>query len=493
VREEEDMPVSRRDILKMGLTAAPSLALTRLAEAQIGDPGSPPILPFRRPLNIPPEIVAGGSPIDITMDETTADIIPGRETPVWAYNGSYPGPTIRARAGDDAATTTVVQTNQLQEAMSVHLHGAHVVPTSDGHPNDLIQPGGNKTYVYPNTQLPATLWYHDHAVDVTGPHVYMGLAGFYITSDDFEDALGLPSGSNDIPLLIQDRLFNRNGSFAYPRTDDAINRGVIGDRILVNGVIQPFLQVARRKVRFRLLNGSNSRIYDFRLSNGQPLIQIGSDGGLLPVAVPRSVIRLGPSERADVVIDFTDLANGTSIFLRNTNRMLPLSRDRAPREILRFDVNGAQTVTPPIATLRPHLPVTGGNTRNFQLSRVFQPDGRPTWLINGETYNPASIIADNVVNNSTEVWRFQNNSNLTHPMHIHLVQFKIVDIGGVPPLLGDDGWKDTVNVPPFTNVGVRMRFGVWNAGAGPTGTYVFHCHVLEHEDHAMMAQFSVVP
>lgn len=489
------MPVSRRELLKLGLTAAPSLALTRLAEAQIGDPGSPPIYPFRRALVIPPEIVAGGSTIDITMQEAMADIIPGRPTPVWAYNGIYPGPTIRAQAGLSAATVTVNQQNDLPEPMSIHLHGAHVQPDSDGHPNDLIAPGGNKDYVYPNTQLPATLWYHDHAVDLTGPHVYMGLAGFYLTSDSFETnpALNLPTGAQDVPLLIQDRLFNRNGTLAYPQSDDAINRGVIGDRILVNGRIQPFFSVSRRKMRFRLLNGSNARIYDLRLSNGQPFIQVGSDGGLLTAAVSRNVIRLGPAERADVVIDFTNVASGTQIFLRNTNRMIPLSMDRAPREILRFDVGGAQTMTGPITALRPVAPLGAEvGTRNFTLGRIFLPDGRPVWRINGLTYDPG-VIQANPSNNDIEIWRFQNNSNFVHPMHIHLVQFQIQDIGGVPPAAGDDGWKDTVNVPPFTNVGVKMRFGRWDGAAGPTGTFVFHCHNLEHEDHAMMAQFDVTP
>jgi spore coat protein A, manganese oxidase len=494
-----NMPVSRRDILKVGLAAAPSLALTRLAEAQIGDPGSPTVFPFRRALPIPATLSPTDSTptqdtYDITMQEALADIIPGRPTPVWTYNGTYPGPTIRARAGAQAKTVVVNQTNDLPQAMSVHLHGAHVLPTSDGHPNDLITPnGGTKPYTYPNTQLPATLWYHDHAVDVTGPHVYMGLAGFYIQSDDVEDALGLPSGSNDVPLLVQDRLFNRNGSFAYPLSDDAINRGVIGDRILVNGVIQPFHAVTRRKVRFRLLNGSNSRIYDFRLSNGQPFIQIGSDGGLLPLAVPRTMIRLGPAERADVVIDFTDVPSGTSIYLRNTNRMIALNRDRAPREILRFDVGGGQTVTAPITALRTFTPPgLESVTRQFTLGRIFLPDGRPVWQINGQTYNQNVDLAS-PTNGATELWTFQNNSNLIHPMHIHLVQFQIQTIGGLPPALGDNGWKDTVNVPPLSNAVVKMRFATFDNSPGFTGRYVFHCHVLEHEDMAMMAQFNVTP
>lgn len=487
------MAVSRRDLLKMGLLAAPGASLARLAAAQVQDPGSPPVFPFTRALRIPATLSPGGGPpgqdnYTITMQEAMADIFPGRPTPVWAYNGSYPGPTIRARAN---RPVVIRQNNNLSEDVSVHLHGGHTPAASDGHPTDLIAPGAFKDYTYPNGQLPATLWYHDHAVDTTGPHVYMGLAGFYIISDTFEDNLNLPGpGPNgmfqhDVPLVIQDRLFNHNCSLSYPLTDDALNRGVLGDRILVNGLIQPFFQVTRRKWRFRLLNGSNARIYDFTLSNGQPFIQIGSDGGLLSAPVNRTLIRLGPAERADVVIDFTGVPQGTQVFLRNTNRMVPLTMDRAARDILRFDVGATAADTSVVpATLRPFTPLgTEVITRDFGLTRGFQ-NGRFVWFINGQLFDPARVDA-NVTRGDIEIWRFNNSSALTHPMHVHLVQFQIIDINNQPPGPGDDHWKDTVNVPPAGVVRVKARF------ADFMGTYVFHCHVLEHEDHAMMAQFSV--
>jgi spore coat protein A len=465
------------------------MSLGRLAEAAVGDPGSPPVFPFTRPLVIPPTLTPGPGPAGqdsytITMQEATANIIPGRPTPVWAYNGIYPGPTIRARRNRQV---NIRQVNNLSESMSVHLHGAHVPPTSDGHPTDLIAPGQQKDYNYPNNQLPAPLWYHDHAVDVTGHHVYMGLSGFYLMSDSTEDNLNLPGpGTNgqfqhDVPLLIQDRLFNKNGSFSYPLTDDALVRGVLGDRILVNGVIQPFFPVTRRKWRFRLLNGSNARIYDFALSNGQPFIQIGSDGGLLSAPVTRNVIRLGPAERADVVIDFTGLTFGQQVFLRNLNRMVPLTVDRAPRDIMRFDIGSSASDSSQVpASLRPFTAPGTEDVppRDFILSRGVQ-NGRTVWFINAQLFDENRIDA-NVVLGNTERWRFINNSNVSHPMHIHLVQFVVVGAGA-----GDDHWKDTVNVPPGGTVEVRARFTDY------TGTYVFHCHVLEHEDHAMMAQFSV--
>jgi spore coat protein A len=486
---------SRRDLLKLGLMTPPAMALGHLVEAGVGDPGSPPTFPFTRPLVIPPLAQTSGpqppgqDSYAINMQLAMANIIQGRQTPVWTYNGSYPGPTIRARANRQV---NVRFTNNLGEAMSVHLHGGRTAPTSDGHPTDLINPGNFKDYTYPNAQLPAPLWYHDHAVDVTGPHVYMGLSGFYIMTDTTEENLNLPGpgpggGSTpydfDIPLVIQDRMFNHNGSLAYPLTEDALIRGVLGDRILVNGVVQPFFQVVRRKWRFRLLNGSNARIYDLALSNGQPFRQIGSDGGLFDAPVDRTVIRLGPAERADVVIDFTNAPTGSQIFLRNLNRMVPLTVDRAARDIMRFDIGNSVSDNSNVpATLRPFNapPTTGVTDRNFLLTRSVV-NGRTVWFINGQLFDPARIDVNNIPLGSTERWTFTNNSNVSHPMHIHLVQFVVEGAGP-----GDNRWKDTVNVPPGGNMMVRAQFN------GFTGTYVFHCHVLEHEDHAMMAQFRTV-
>jgi spore coat protein A len=482
------MPVSRRELLKRGLMAAPGLSLAaRLTEAQSNDPGSPPVFPFTRPLRIPPVLNPGGGPpgqdsYTITMQEALADIFPGRPTPVWTYNGIYPGPTIRAIANRQV---NVLQVNNLSQGVSVHLHGGHAPASSDGHPTDLIAPGMQKTYTYPNLQLPAPLWYHDHAVDLTGPHVYMGLAGFYLMTDTTEVNLNLPTGNNDVPLLFQDRLFNKNGTLFYPLTDDARVRGVLGDRMLVNGVIQPFFPVARRKWRFRLLNGSNARFYDFALSNGQPFIQIGSDGGLLSAPVNRTVIRLGPAERADVVIDFTNVPTGTQVFLRNLNRIIPTSLDRPARDIMRFDVGNVASDSSQVpATLRTFTP-PGAEvaTRDFTLTQGLQ-NGRPVWFINGLLFDE-NHIEFTVTRNTVELWRIVNSSTVTHSMHVHLVQFQVLDVVGVPPLPGDDHWKDTVNIPPGAIARVKARF------ADYPGTFVLNCSALERQDHAMMTQFAV--
>src|SRR5262249_39278496 len=275
------MLLTRRQLLKLGVLGGAGLLLPDKAYAQALH--SPPVQPFANPLVIPPVLAPISSDdsrdyYEITMEQTQAEIIPGTLTTIWAYNGLYPGPTIKARSGRPIA---IRQINQLPESMSIHLHGGHTPPSSDGHPYDLIPPGSDKQYDYPNNQRPCILWYHDHAVDYTGRHVYMGLAGFYILTDDLEDTLPLPTGDNDVPLLIQDRLFNADGALNYPLDDQTILAGVLGDTILVNGVIQPYFEVGTRKVRFRIVNGSNTRFYRLALSSGDPLIQIGSDGGLL--------------------------------------------------------------------------------------------------------------------------------------------------------------------------------------------------------------------
>jgi len=165
---------------------------------------------------------------------TKVEIIPGYRTTVWAFDGRFPGPTIRVQRGRPAV---VRQRNQLPEGISVHLHGGHVAPQDDGHPADLVQPGQFKDYLYPNTQLGATLWYHDHAVDATAPHIYAGLAGVYVIEDPAEGALGLPRGTCDIPLVIQDRAFAADGSLLYPGISDPalLMTGFLGDTLLVNG------------------------------------------------------------------------------------------------------------------------------------------------------------------------------------------------------------------------------------------------------------------
>jgi spore coat protein A len=314
----------------------------------------------------------------------------------------------------------------------------------------------------------------------------MGLAGFYLIHDDLEESLPIPHGKSDVALLLQDRLFDYHGALVYPLTDATIRTGVFGDRLLVNGAMQPYYQVARRKMRFRILNGSNARIYTLALSNGDPMIQIASDGGLLNSPASRQSITVAPGERIEVVIDFANYALGTSLILKN----LDTSGTPSIPDVMRFDVVRDEVDTSSIpAILRPERrlaekPATA--SRSFALQQTLE-NGRYVWTINGQLYDPARVDATPQLN-ATEIWTFTNNSGQAHPMHIHDIQWRILDVNGIPPAPGDDGMKDTFLVP---GAGGTVR--VIGTFIDNLGTYVSHCHNLEHADHAMMFNFAVQP
>lgn len=433
--------------------------------------------PFQAPLRVPPVAVpvrtdATTDHYEITMREAQVEIVPGKATTIWGYDGLFPGPTVRARAN---RAVSILQRNELPEPMSIHLHGGHVRPEMDGLPTDLIPPGGAKEYVYPNRQRPATLWYHDHAMHKTPEHVYRGLAAFYLLSDDLEDRLGLPSGERDIPLLLQDRKIGEDGSLIY----EFDHNGVLGNVIVVNGIAHPYFEVEAAPYRFRLVNGANARVFDLALDPTEPLTLIGTDGGLLPGPVAVPSVTLASAERAEIVIDFSRKAVGTTIVLRN--RLAPAD---APG-LIRFDVVRPTTVSssPLPATLRPVDPLPPPSViRDIVLS--FDA-AKGAWVLNGLGFDPNRIDLFPRLG-TTEVWRFRNESNFIHPMHLHLVFFQVLSRNGSPPRAFERGWKDTVQVRAGETVELAARFGDF------TGTYVYHCHVLEHAERAMMAQFRVV-
>jgi FtsP/CotA-like multicopper oxidase with cupredoxin domain len=322
----------------------------------------------------------------------------------------------------------------------------------------------------------------------------MGLAGFYILQDDVELGLNLPSGSYDIPLVIQDRQFNSDGSLYYPPiTSDIIKNGFEGDTILVNGAVQPYFQVANRKYRFRILNGSNTRGYELTLENGSggyggsttSFVQIGTDGGLIAAPVTRSSIPLWGAERVEVIIDFSQFPVGTQLILKN-NMGYGNSGD-----IMRFDVVRQETDSSTVpSNLRPLATLPAASvTRDINLE--FDRN-RNRWVLNGKQFD-CNRIDQMPRLGATEIWRFNNRSGMVHPMHIHDIMFQIIggggghhssDWGSSSP--GVAGWKDTVAVGGWDSVQVKTQF------LDNIGPYVFHCHKLEHEDFSMMGQFQVV-
>ncbi|WP_394839832.1 multicopper oxidase domain-containing protein [Pendulispora rubella] len=471
-----------------------------------GGNDSPPPLEdrdFATPLVVPatltPLATAAAADADayhLTIKPGTAQMKPGRATPIVGFNGIFPGPTIIATRG---RPTQVTQTNAWNERVTVHNHGHKVAAESDGHPVDYITPGTSKVYTYPNDQPGGTFWYHDHTMDVTGRHVYGGLAGFYIIHDPAEDALNLPSGAYDVPLLLQDKTFNANNTTVFD--ERAIGAGFHGDTAVVNGVVNPFHEVATRKYRFRLLNGANAREWQLRFlvagsSTPLPFKVIASDGGLLAAPVNTTTLSMAPGERYDIVVDFANIPVNTRVTMANTASSQ--SRDDDDRRggggggggrgrdipsLMQFVVarQEADTSTVPakLANITRYKETDAKSRANVSLSF-----NNGDWGMNGRSYDPGRIDLTSKLDTVT-IWTLKNDSGLMHPFHKHLVEFNVLDINGQPPPPEMRGLKDTVAVPGRGTARIIFK------NEGFTGTYVFHCHKLEHEDHRMMLQEGV--
>ncbi|ANN17297.1 copper oxidase [Amycolatopsis orientalis] len=503
-------------LLAAGLTAPRLLARGAPGTGELLRSGLPLPEPFRVPLPVPPVLrphrTDGADHYTITQRAATAEILPGVRTPIWGYDGIFPGPTIESRRD---RTTVVRHRNELPVPTVVHLHGGHTPADSDGYPTDLVLPlsgwdtghaghgmadararitNGERDYVFPMRQRAATLWYHDHRMDFTGPAVYQGLAGFHLVRDDEEDALGLPSGERELPLMIADRSFDEHGAFAYPSLDRTLRttpgvesayvEGVFGDVILVNGAPWPVCEVAAVRYRIRVLNASNARRYDLALDPPPPggggFVQIGGDQGLLDAPRAHDHLPLGPAERYDLVIDFGRYPVGTEVALVNRLGTGPTA------QVMRFVVArraaDESRVPAKLGEIAPLTREQATTTREFSF-RAGTVHGRAGWVIGGEPFSPDVMSASPRLGD-VEIWRFV--ADIHHPVHLHLVGFRILSRGGRPPGPFDGGIKDTVDLNPGEAVEVIARFD------GYRGRYVFHCHNAEHEDMAMMANFEVV-
>ena len=498
--------VNRRDLLRMlgGAAAAAGVGVPLvggIAGASSTGTLVPSRLtlprPFQRPLPIPPAATPASSTqgvdrYEIVQRPGTAEMLPGVATPVWGYDGRFPGPTLRTRSG---RPVIVHHRNDLPVPTVVHLHGGHTPAESDGFPADLLHPTGtdpaaahadhrmdpaaritvgSRDYHYPMRQRAATLWYHDHRMDFTGPDVWRGLAGFHIVTDDEDDRLPLPRADRDLPLMIADRSFAADGSLAYP---DPAGRtaGVLGDVVLVNGVAWPFHEVGGARYRLRLLNASNARRYRLVLDPPAPFVQIGTDGGLLEAPREHDAVEMAPAQRFDVVVDFGRYPPGTRVRLINT------FGTGTSRDVLQFRVGGRITddtsVPAVLSAARIGQPV---RTRTFRF-RHDDVHGMPGWTINGAPFDPAVSIAHPRLG-ETEIWRLT--SDFHHPVHLHLAPFRVLSRGLGGPGPYDHGWKDTIDLRPAEQASLLVRFDDY------AGRFVLHCHNLEHEDMAMMAIFT---
>lgn len=464
-------------------------------------------------------------------------------TLIWGYEGIYPGPVIQVRRNEKVL---IKWDNQLPQKhflpvdktlhgmmdfpevrTVVHVHGAKVRPESDGYPKawytkDFEQTGAffeREIYCYTNRQPAATLWYHDHALGITRLNVYAGLVGFYLIRDSLEKKLNLPRGNYEIPLMIQDRSFNPDGSLFYPHqppggipgVDPSITPGVDGETIVVNGKVWPFLPVEPRKYRFRLLNSSNHRFYRMKFSPALPIYQIGSDGGFLTAPVELQELILAPGERADVIVDFSGYQGKHLILQNDAPSPFPNGAPVNPEttgEIMEFRVvlplKGKDTSWIP-EKLAPVIPLDENLVKvQRDLRMVVQRDeyGRLIFLLDGKRWHdPATEEPQRGV---VEVWNLINPGFAAHPIHLHQIQFQILnrqqfDIAHfnqtqeliftgppVPPEPNERGWKDTVRINPGEVTRIIVRFGPF------TGSYVWHCHLLEHEDYDMMRPLNVL-
>ena len=437
-------------------------------------------------------------------------------TPLWAYGGSVPGPMFEVRAGEGVL---IEWANELpskhflpidhslhgaepgvpEGRTVVHLHGAKTVPESDGYPEDWYVSGQSRLYHYPNDQAATLLWYHDHAMGINRLNIYAGLFGLYVIRDAREQALGLPSGRYEIPLVLFDRDAHADGRLSYPVSADPQRPWVpevFGELHLVNGKISPYLEVEPRRYRLRVLNAANGRFYRLSVPDGVDMHQIGADQGLLPAPLAVKQVLLAPAERADLLIDFAP-HRGARIELASDALALMQFRvgERAvpdpggmPRTLAGFErLSEAAAVK------------TRRLTLDESLNRVAESTGM---LLNNTPWHMP--ITEKPVLGTTEIWEIINLTDDTHPIHLHLVRFQILDrrrfdafqyqttntlryVGPVmPPEPNEMGWKDTARVNAKTVTRIIVPF------LGYAGRYVWHCHILEHEDNEMMRPYEVV-
>jgi FtsP/CotA-like multicopper oxidase with cupredoxin domain len=407
----------------------------------------------------------------------------GRTTDTWGFNGDYLGPTLRASAGE---TVVVNVHNSLSETTTVHWHGMHLPARYDGGPHQPIDPGQTWSPTWTIKQPATTLWYHPHPHGRTEKHVYRGLAGLFIIDDEHEAALDIPRtyGVDDIPLIVQDKRFHDDGSL-----DESDHRptGLLGDVVLVNGAVTPHLRVTSQRVRLRLLNASTARIYSFGFSDNRTFALIGTDGGLLAHPYQTNRIQLSPAERAEIVVT---MRPGERVALRSCPPDLQTVRD------MNTEVGGLDSFD--IMELRATSSLKGSLVVPSTLvdvprldsgaaiaDRTFELRGR---MINGKKMD-MDRIDEVITKDTTEVWEVVNTQVLPHSFHVHDVQFQILSVDGAPPPPQLGGWKDTVYLPPRVPIRLIMHFADYTDRAAP---YMYHCHLMFHEDTGMMGQFVVV-
>ena len=450
---------------------------------------------FNNPLPIPPLLDSTVAPdgarlFTFSVEEGKKSFMPGYTTPTLGYSGSYLGPTIKVRDGERVRFKVE---NNLKQVTTVHWHGLHVPAQWDGGPRQVIKAGETWHPDFKIKQPAATLWYHPHAMGLTGEHAYMGLAGLFFIEDEKSDSLTIPKeyGVDDIPIVLQDRRFYDDGSFAYVQSMMDVMHGVIGNYMLVNGSLWPNKDVPKGLVRLRVLNGSNSSVYRISFSDDRLFSQIATDGGFQENPVALKSLYLSAGERSEILVDFSEDTLNSKIALLVDQQAG--NRFEAMQFTIKTTSAHSYKIPENLVSIDWLQESQAAVTRNFRMETMssgmgmMRSGGRLT--INGRNMD-LSYVNERVKLGDTEIWEIENYSammmRLPHSMHLHDVQFQVLDRNGKKPSLAEKGRKDTVLVQPGERVRIISKFEDY------TGIYMYHCHFLEHEDNGMMGQFEVV-
>jgi len=457
---------------------------------------------FEQPLVRPKSLTT--SSIKIHIKQAAVRVLPhGPLTTMWTYGGTYPGPTIRRPAGHDTKVT-FVNDLPVKAGLSVHFHGDHHRWTADGQPTRyLVNQNKARTYDYPLTdgghpERASFQWYHDHRMGYTTRNNWRGLQGMFLVTDGWTKKLGLPAGSYDVPLMVSERSFDSNNQLVNPPSHVMMmskgpssppDDGTVGDHILVNGRYAPYLNVSTHRYRLRLLNSSPFTTYDFALSDGHPFVQVGTGNGLLPRAVVRQDILLGPAQRVDVVVDFHGEL-GSNVVLETIPRQNPPKNGAGTpsAQIMQFRVTssaGDSSAVPSSLEPAPKITVPSKVAAVWSVGLTGSQSSGSAWTLDGKPFDPNRVVLK-VPRGSTQMWELRNPTTVTHFIHIHEEQWKTVRRDGKAPPPWERGLEDTWRLDPGEHVRVVAKFTDY------TGVFMIHCHMLDHEDDGLMAQFAVV-
>ncbi|WP_310441199.1 multicopper oxidase family protein [Sulfurimonas sp.] len=445
--------------------------------------------PFTQELKIPKEIdFEHIAKAKFNAQKSSTVLYKEKKTDVLTFQGDLPNPTIRIKNGDDFELDF---TNSLEKPTIIHWHGLLVPETMDGHPKDAIAANMTKEYRYRVNQRAGTFWYHTHPHGRTGEEIYYGLAGLYIIEDEDEKRLNLPSGEFELPLIIQDRRFDKEGNLIYKEAQQD-NIGVLGNVIMVNSTPHPYKNVKNTKYRLRILNGSSARTYKLAFEGIEEFMLIGTDGGLLEEPIVVKDILVAVAERIDIIVDFKDKKVGDSITLKTLgfkeasifvpNTAYPGFDSKM--DIMKFKVTelSAQNqlqIPKKLSTIAKMKASDASKSRVITMEII---EGG-VWTLNKKPYD-MHRVDERVKLGSTEIWEIKNSVHMAHPFHIHGVHFQVLDRTSKINFPTDKGWKDTVLVMPNETVRIIVKFTI-------PGLFLHHCHILEHEDHSMMANFLV--